>query len=262
VDRGLVRSHFGRGAAAYDAQARVQREVVERFLLRLSELSPTPRRALDVGAGTGHLLARLCGAHPGLEATGLDLAAGMARAAREAAPAARWLLADAEALPFAAGTFDLVVSTSALQWLPRLDRAFAEARRVLAPGGVLAVALFGGETLWELRAAWREALPAGAPDRTHCFPSAAQVEAALCAAGLSLPAATAERIVERHADVPHLLRSLRAIGAGNAAPGGPPLPGLGARRVTERMMRAYQARHGGPSGVPATYEVVTAVARR
>jgi malonyl-CoA O-methyltransferase len=171
-------------------------------------------------------------------------------------------VADAEALPFAACSFDLVVSTSALQWVPRLDRAFAEARRVLAPGGLLAVALFGGETLWELRSAWREALPEGAIDRTHRFASAAEVEAALRAAGLSGPAASAERLVERHPDVPHLLRALRAIGAGNAAPGGAPSGGLGTRRVTERMMRAYQARHGGAAGVPATYEVVTAVAWR
>jgi len=262
VDKGLVRSHFGRGADAYDAQARVQREVVERFLGRLAGLCPAPRRALDVGAGTGLLLSRLREAHPALEATGLDLAAGMARAARERAPSARWLVADAEALPFAACSFDLVVSTSALQWVPRLDRAFAEARRVLAPGGLLAVALFGGETLWELRSAWREALPEGAIDRTHRFASAAEVEAALRAAGLSGPAASAERLVERHPDVPHLLRALRAIGAGNAAPGGAPSGGLGTRRVTERMMRAYQARHGGAAGVPATYEVVTAVAWR
>ncbi|HEX9052591.1 MAG TPA: methyltransferase type 11, partial [Anaeromyxobacter sp.] len=58
VDKLRVRSAFTRSAAAYDARAEVQRAVRERVLALLAEAAPGARRALDVGAGTGALLAR------------------------------------------------------------------------------------------------------------------------------------------------------------------------------------------------------------
>jgi malonyl-CoA O-methyltransferase len=69
-----------------------------------------------------------------------------------------------------------------------------------------------------------------------------------------------EARVTRHADVRALLASLRDIGAGNAAPGRG--EGLGARRTTLSMMRLYAERHGDAGGIPATWDVVYALARR
>jgi malonyl-CoA O-methyltransferase len=166
---------------------------------------------------------------------------------------------DAEALPFREGAFDLVVSTSVLQWLPTLETAFAEARRALAPGGLFAVALFAGATLAELRGAWRDAAPEGCL-RTHRFHAMEEVTSALAAAGLAAVSLEREVVVERHADVPSLLRALGRIGAnGNATPAG---AGLGGRRALERMMRLYDARHRSDDGIPATWEIVYALARR
>jgi len=211
-----------------------------------------------VGAGTGTLLAHLAGRVPGAALAAVDLAPGMARAARERVPSAGVAVADAEALPFRGGALDLVVSTSMLQWLPRLEPAFAEARRALAPGGLLAVALFGGATLAELRAAWREAAP-GEEARIHRFHAVADVARALDAAGLARLHLEREVVVERYPDVPSLLRALRSIGAnGNATPRG---AGLSGRRALERMMRTYEARHGDAEGIPATWEIVYALAR-
>ena len=72
-----------------------------------------------------------------------------------------FISADAEWLPFADAAFGLVLSTSTLQWLNSLDLAFAEALRVLAPGGLFCFAMFGEKTLFELRGF----LPPG----TDCF---------------------------------------------------------------------------------------------
>jgi malonyl-CoA O-methyltransferase len=161
VDKARVRRSFSRSAAAYDGHAAVQRTVQDRMLAAIAEIAAGPRRVLDVGSGTGALLARLAAARPALRTAAIDLAPGMAAATRARLPAALVAAADADALPFRDGAFDLVLSTSTLQWLPRLEPAFAEARRVLAPGGVLAVALFGARTLHELRDAWRAAAGAG-----------------------------------------------------------------------------------------------------
>jgi malonyl-CoA O-methyltransferase len=112
VDKRRVRASFSRSAAAYDGRARVQRAVQDRMLALLAEIAPGARRALDVGAGTGALLARLAAARPGLRAAAVDLAPGMAATTRARLPAAAVAAADAEALPFRAAAFDLVLSTS------------------------------------------------------------------------------------------------------------------------------------------------------
>jgi malonyl-CoA O-methyltransferase len=259
VDKRRVRSAFSRSAAAYDARASVQARVRERVLALLAEAAPGARRALDVGAGTGALLARLAGERPALRTAAVDLAPGMCAAARAAAPRALVAAADAEALPFRAGLFDLVVSTSTFQWLPRLGPAFAEARRVLAPGGLLCAALFGADTLRELRDAWRAAAGPGGAERTHVFPTRAGVEQALAGVGLRARSVLEEHLVERHADARAVLRALKEVGASSAVPG---RAGLGGRAATLEMLRRYDAAHAGPDGVPATYHVVIALAER
>lgn len=258
VDKARVRAAFSRGAAAYDAHAAVQAQVRDRVLALAVEAAPGARRVLDVGCGTGRLLADLAIARPGLAAAGLDLAPGMCRAARAAAPGAAVTAGDAEALPFRAGAFELVLSTSTFQWLPRLEPALAECARALAPGGRLVLALFADRTLHELKEAWRAAAP-GRPDRTHRFFTAGEVRAAVTAAGLGLLRLEEDERVERHPDARAVLRSLKAIGAQNAAPGA---GGLAGRRTTLEMLRRYQERHGGPAGVPATWHMVYAVASR
>ncbi len=235
----------------------MQREVARRVEALAREAAPQARAALDVGSGAGGLVASL--RQSGLRATGVDLAEGMARLARERVRAAAFAAGDAEALPFRAAAFDLVVSTSTFQWLPDLGRALAEVRRVLVPGGTFCLALFCGETLWELREAWRSALPPGVPPATHRFHPPAAVRAALEDAGLAPSLFEVERRLERHPSPRQLLLSLREIGAGNAVAGRG--GGLGLRRAVAEMSRIYEERHGGEGGVPATWDVAYALAR-
>jgi malonyl-CoA O-methyltransferase len=258
VDKRRVRASFSRSAPAYDARATVQRRVRERVLSLVTEAAPRARRALDVGAGTGALVQRLTEARPQLAAVAVDLAPGMCRAARAAAPRAPVAAADAEALPFRAGSFDLFVSTSTFQWLPRLGPALDEAHRVLAPGGVLCVALFGARTLRELRDAWRAASP-GEAGGTHVFFGREDVARALAAAGFAGASVVEEDLVEWHEDARAVLRALKEVGASSAVPG---RAGLGGRARTLEMLRRYDERHAAREGVPATYHVVYAVAER
>jgi len=266
IDRNRVRASFHRQAAAYDSCAEVQQRVVRRLLdhLRLAELAP--RRLLDVGAGTGTLAAGLSLLYPAATVICLDLAYGMAATARRnlaGAGRVMFVNADAERLPSAGSSFDLVVSTSTYQWLPALDTAFAEAYRVLTPGGHFRFALFGEQTLHELKSSYRQAhsrVGSGREDRTHNFFGAEQVMTALAGAGFDGCGVTVEREQELHPDVPALLRSLKRIGAGNAAPA--PSRGLAERRVMLEMMEIYRREFGGSGGVPATYEVIYGVGRK
>ncbi len=264
IDRQRVRRSFHARAGEYDRHAVVQKRVVDRFV-GLLPAGEGIGRVLDIGSGTGVLLQRLAERYPLARLTGLDHAFGMGVAARQRLAGngrVAFLAADAEALPFAGAGLDLVVSTSTFQWLESLERAFGEVRRVLAAGGHFCFALFGEQTLFELRDSYRHGVAAvggGAVDRTHRFRSCADVAGALRAAGMTTETLFSELEVELHPDVPHLLRAIRAIGAGNAvqAPG----RGLAERRVMLAMMDHYRREYGADGVVPATYEVIYGVVR-
>jgi demethylmenaquinone methyltransferase/2-methoxy-6-polyprenyl-1,4-benzoquinol methylase len=92
--------------------------------------------ALDVACGTGDLAGRLAAA--GARVIGIDLAPEMlAVARRRYAGYVRWAAADIGALPFAAGTFDVVTAGYGLRNVPDLDASLRELARVLKPGGRL-----------------------------------------------------------------------------------------------------------------------------
>jgi SAM-dependent methyltransferase len=97
----------------------------------LDELSPHPRRMLDVGTGTGQAALVLLERYTDAELVGIDAAPQMVERARAklASERARFVVADGNAMPFAAGSFDLAVAM--------LVQPFAtELHRVLAPGGL------------------------------------------------------------------------------------------------------------------------------
>jgi len=92
---------------------------------------------LDIGAGSGHLL-NLLGCKYGVHGTGVDISELAMRRVLEFNPLElRFLLADAERLPFADGVFDRVISFDVLEHLPNQRAALAEAARLVRPGGKL-----------------------------------------------------------------------------------------------------------------------------
>lgn len=110
--------------------------------------TPLPRfeRSLEIGAGTGYFTLNMLQDGVVRAATATDISPGMLDALQ--ANAARigvtveTVACDAEALPFADESFDLVLGHAVLHHIPHLGRAFAEFRRVLRPGGRV---VFAGE---------------------------------------------------------------------------------------------------------------------
>lgn len=99
------------------------------------------RRVLDLGCGTGLLSARLRVEIADARVVGCDYSDGMIRQAAARSHGVAWVQADALQLPFAAGSFDAVVSTEAFHWFPDQAAALAEMHRVLLPAGRVLVAL-------------------------------------------------------------------------------------------------------------------------
>jgi SAM-dependent methyltransferase len=111
-----------------------------------AELTDGYDRSLEIGAGTGYFSLNLLQAGVVGEATCTDISPGMVstlgRNAERLGLQVRTARADAESLPFADASFDLVLGHAVLHHLPNLRRAFAEFHRVLRPGGRI---VFAGE---------------------------------------------------------------------------------------------------------------------
>jgi SAM-dependent methyltransferase len=108
-------------------------------------LGGEPRRfgdVLEIGAGTGYFCLNLAKAGVAGEITATDISPGMLAAleanAERLGVEARTVATDAERLPFADGSFDLVVGHAVLHHIPDLAAASAEFVRVLRPGGTIA----------------------------------------------------------------------------------------------------------------------------
>jgi ubiquinone/menaquinone biosynthesis C-methylase UbiE len=103
-------------------------------------------RSLEIGSGTGYFTLNLLRAGLIERATCTDISPGMLATlsanAQRLGLEVETAVADAERLPFADGSFDLVLGHAVLHHIPDLRRAFGEFARVLAPGGTL---LFAGE---------------------------------------------------------------------------------------------------------------------
>jgi ubiquinone/menaquinone biosynthesis C-methylase UbiE len=103
-------------------------------------------RSLEIGAGTGYFTLNMLRAGVVGQATCSDISPGMLRTLQENARLldvqVETRAADAERLPFARESFDLVFGHAVLHHIPDLGRAFGEFARVLAPGGTL---VFAGE---------------------------------------------------------------------------------------------------------------------
>lgn len=167
---------------------------------------------------------------------------------------------DPEHLAFAAESFDLVVSPLLLHSVNDLPGALIQIRRTLKPDGLMLAALFGGETLNELRLSLIEAeteFTGGAGPRVAPFADLQDVAALLQRAGFALPAADRDIITVRYAEPMRLLADLRTMGETAAL--SERNPRALSRRVLVRAFEIYRARFSDPDGrVRATFEILTA----
>jgi SAM-dependent methyltransferase len=136
-------------AAEYDSKWGIDYGPVGQRQVRaklLKALGRTPERpfgdALEIGAGTGYFSLNLLQRRTIRRSTATDISPGMLAALRATAERlgleVETVRAEAEQLPFADASFDLVFGHAVLHHIPDLERAFSEFARVLRPGGTLA----------------------------------------------------------------------------------------------------------------------------
>lgn len=247
-----VRLAFSRAADHYDAAAFLQREVCNR-LLAVTKSLPYPLRLLDAGCGTGYGVSLLRSQWPDTILTAVDFVPEMLRHARLHGP--RCIVADIEALPFAAGSFDAWWSSLAIQWCD-MEAVFCEAQRILSPGGWVAASTLGPDTFFELRDAFTEVDKLA---HTIRFSDAEQLSDAASMAGFLDAHLHRLTLTFHYPDLRSIMVSIKDIGANAVGQGR--RDGLMGKNLWSRLQSAYEQQRCA-QGLPATYDVILLTAGR
>ena len=249
LDKKRIAQSFSKAARTYDAVAGLQREVGEK-LFHYVNVSTSKNVIVDLGCGTGYFTEKLQSVFPQSQLIGLDLAEGMVSFAQSKNQSGcKWLCADAEQLPLANNSVDVIFSSLALQWCSDLKNLFSEIVRVLKPGGQLLFTTLGPQTLNELKSAWQQVDQYVHVNR---FRHRDDVQSALVETGFSIVNFEQSPSVVQFEKLTDLTRSLKALGAHNVNRG--QAPGLQGRKKIEAFKNAYEA-FRQDDNLPATYDV-------
>jgi malonyl-CoA O-methyltransferase len=262
-----VASQFNRAARSYDKAARIQHFSASELAKQIQQRDSDKQKNisghwLDLGCGTGFSVPTLL--QQGVQfITGADLAHGMCLVSNEKLSQLPFhaVTADAENLPFAEESFDGIYSNLMVQWSEKIDDLFAEAQRVLKPGGLFAFATLGPRTMHELKSAWQQVDPFV---HVNHFRSKQQVTEQ-CEIFFDIESIHQQEVVQQHESLSCLLKELKAIGATNVNSGR--RPGLGGRKRLKQLDEAYRNvcdsdRTSPSTRLPLTYDLIWVIARK
>lgn len=252
-DRMSLRRHRDRAASRLAGHDFLLREVGERLVDRLDDVRRRFPCALDLGCHGGILARHLNGRGEIETLVQTDLSERMVAAA-----SGLRLAADEEALPFAAASFDLVLSLLSLHWVNDLPGALTQLRMALKPDGLLLAAMLGGQTLKELRQALAEAelaVEGGLSPRIAPFADVRDAGGLLQRAGFALPVVDTETITVSYGEPLGLLRDLRGMGETNAVR--ERRKTMSRRETVLAALARYRDTFADADGrVPATFQVI------
>ena len=209
-DPAAVLKHQRRAAVDFGAHDFLHRAMAESLADRLLDFSRSFPLALEIGARHG-VLSDTLGGRGGIDR--------LVELSPFGACSERGVMAQNDCLPFAAGTFDLIISNLALHWVNDLPGLLVQANRCLKPDGLFLAVLFGGQTLRELRSALMAAeleCEGGASVRVSPFVDLRDAGGLLQRAGFALPVADVETVSVSYGSAWDLMRDLRGMGETNA----------------------------------------------
>jgi malonyl-CoA O-methyltransferase len=252
IEKYRIQKHFDAKAECYESSAVLQREVCDRMLERLHLVTLKPECVVDVGAGTGWGVQGLLKHYPSSRIIALDISSAMLKQSKQKGGWFRkpgLVCGDAESIPMADASVDIVFSSLMLQWCDA-EKVFEEFHRILKPGGMLMFSTFGPDTLKELRYSWKQV-----DDKIHVndFVDMHDLGDALLAKGFAEPVMDMDLMTLTYNDAKEVMMDLKNIGANT--PMKNENRGLLTPRKFQRVLDAYESfRKEGV--VPASYEIV------
>jgi malonyl-CoA O-methyltransferase len=256
-----IRRNFRRRGASYDQHARVQQQMADKLLAHCHEDIGAAGRILEVGCGTGYLTRHLRRLNRRAWLLAVDLDPDLLRRARQRLnhdAGIAWLAMDAEEL--CRGSFHLIIANSVFQWFLKPRETLRRYLALLAPGGCLAFSAMGPGTFRELGQAWQDAardlnLSAWPRPAAADFLDWRDWGDLLREVGFREVRMEQAALVASYASVLQLLKTIQQTGALN------PAPRVILPKLYQQMLTTYH-RNWGNGSIPATYDLIWAVARK
>lgn len=254
-DRTKVRSHRSRAARIdWAKHGFLFEEVSDRVAERLLDISHTFDVALDLGCHGGAFGQQL---HD-LQKIGTLVSADLDGSLMEQNVKGLQVLADEEFLPFAPHSFDLIGSILSLHWTNDLPGALVQLFRCLKPDGLFVGAMFGVESLLELKWCLMQAeseIRGGVSPRVSPFTEVRDAGSLLQRAGFALPVTDVDMITLKYSSAFDLMKELRGMGEGNALVARQ--KSFTGRQVLYRAAALYQEHYQDADGlIPASFQII------
>jgi len=229
-------------------------EVSDRLSERLLDISQRFERALDLGCHDGAfgtlLLAQGCVSELVSTDISEDLMGRQTSGMR--------IVADEEFLPFAPNSFDLIGSVLSLHWTNDLPGALIQLTRCLRPNGLFLGALFGIETLGELKDCLMQAeleIKGGVSPRISPFTDVRDAGSLLQRAGFALPVTDVDLLTLKYKNAFDLMQELRGMGEANAL--NERMKTFTGRKILFRAAELYQEKYQDEDGlIRATFQII------
>ena len=151
---------FNRAANVYDKNAVMQHQIAEDLIDRLRFIKIKPKKILDLGSGTGYTTNKLIDLYPDADIYETDIAIEMLKKSKSNNTTIKsffkrnnitYINADMDLMPFDKQSFDLVISSSSIQWSSNINSLFENIFSLLKPEGLLIFSTFLKNTLSELQ---------------------------------------------------------------------------------------------------------------
>lgn len=252
-----IAKQFSRAAGTYNAAADVQLDIA---FDAMAYLPSHANNGLDIGCGTGRISQQLVNRCNKLIA--MDLAFGMLSYAQQNSLddnlAINWLQGDADELPVADASLDMVFSSMALQWSDNPQRVMSEIARVMTFGANAVLAIMCDGSFSQLNDSWQSI---DSQRHVNVFASAKTWHDAAKATGLKVTVHQ-QQYVTWHKDIRQLLSSIKSIGANvlltrQSSPeqSKPNSNNVINRHTLQHLQRYYQQKHSDNMQLPLTYQV-------
>jgi len=264
INKQRIRDDFSQAANSYDAAAIVQHEIRARTLERVDMLKLRPATILDIGTGTGRSFLGLRSRFPESSIIACDIALPMLHQCRKNLTdkdAGRLICNDAEQLPIADESIDLIFSTSTFQWCANLNQVLSECKRVLCLDGALIFSTFGPDTLLQLRNSWAQV---DNLEHVHEFMDMHHIGDMMLAIQFTDPVVDMEMIDIHYQSLRQLLQDLKDTGSRGKfnSPASNKSSGLMSKEKYQRLEQAYEEYRHEDGSLPVSYEVVYGYARK
>lgn len=253
-----IAQSFSKAAFTYDPAAHLQKQVGYLLLEKLREMAFFPQNFLDIGSGTGYFTQKIAHQYPQSQIIGIDIALGMTifAAQNHSHPNISYLCADADHLPIKDNQVDAIFSNLMLQWSPDLLNTLKSFKSILKSEGYLFFSTLAGDTLFELKQAWKSV---DSHPHIHSFLQYEEIIQYLHEAGFEIHSIQQSRKCFYYKHLLDLFSNLKSLGAHNLQ--STRIKGLSGKKILYELVHAYEKFRQDHHELPATYEVVYGIAK-